>query len=355
MGRKGATMGINAAELFPAMGPCPLSDVDGMRAACCALLRSTDPGKNEAAVQCKTAIFARTAFSNLWRASTEGAKETAAVNDRAKFKITSSPASSDWFDRFNRGMHKRMGDKTIKDQAISMELMLALMDIFERDLDEAGNDLDAQAPVLFAAGFVIVGCCASLRGEEIPLMDLEETISMHKKGVSHPVAAQRHAVVPLVGRFKTEIGERHHKLPLALVTKSGSEPGKWVGRMVAWHEAKAVGKGPVFRILGSSDRVTATHCDCDVCGRIEEIQATQPGIVDQDLDVHDRHSMRRSLRRGSDTQALIQRIPTHVVEMFNRWRAKEAAQGRNVTMSVFQSCADMIMALTVLLMCSQGL
>jgi len=40
-----------------------------------------------------------------------------------------------------------------------------------------------------------------------------------------------HSVVSLIGRFKGETGEQYHLLPMARVTKSGIEAGKWVDRL----------------------------------------------------------------------------------------------------------------------------
>jgi len=46
--------------------------------------------------------------------------------------------------------------------------------------------------------------------------------------------------------------------------------------------------------------------------------------VEADLDVHERYSMRRFLRRGSDSQALIRNVPAADINMINRWRTREA-------------------------------
>ena len=59
-------------------------------------------------------------------------------------------------ERFTMGMHKRMGDLTIQDEAISMKLLLAILELFERDLQCAGSDWVKQAEVIFPAPFCVV-------------------------------------------------------------------------------------------------------------------------------------------------------------------------------------------------------
>lgn len=58
---------IKGANIFPALGPLPLKDVDGMRAAASQLLKTLDPaGLTEPLVQYSTAKAVTTALGAMW-------------------------------------------------------------------------------------------------------------------------------------------------------------------------------------------------------------------------------------------------------------------------------------------------
>jgi hypothetical protein len=82
---KGAMLGLPLQSLFPALGPFPVKDVQGMGIACCILMRSLDPRKNEKFVQYRTSRTMRSAFSNFWHASVDGGKHTVVQRDTTKF------------------------------------------------------------------------------------------------------------------------------------------------------------------------------------------------------------------------------------------------------------------------------
>ena len=251
-------------------------------------------------------------------------------------------------------MHKRMGDLTVQDEAMSMDLLLAIMELFERDFEEAGDDLDRQEEVIFPATFCVVGYCAGLRGEEIPLMDLCDTIRYYDVGINHPNAELRHVVVPLIGWFKSELGEKAHLMPLAPVTASGVPVARWVKRVIDWYQKKSILRGPVFRDK-EGEAVRASDYDFEICTWIAKVQATRPGIVQPDVDVFDRYSMRRSLWRGSDSQAIAQGIDEVVIELNNRWRRVEQARGQKPKMRMIQHYAEIKILLPALLRYSKAL
>jgi len=98
MSRKAQDLGLNTQCFFPAMGPLPIKDCDGMAVACCVLMRTLDEGKNEATVQFKTANFSRTAFGNMWHASVEGGLEAVVIGDKTKMFHTLCPTFGDWYE-----------------------------------------------------------------------------------------------------------------------------------------------------------------------------------------------------------------------------------------------------------------
>jgi len=204
---------------------------------------------------------------------------------------TLCPTLGDWFEQFTLGMHKQMGDKVKLDEAISMETMLELMRIFERDLEKTQTgSLEAQAEVLFPALFVVLGYCAALRGEEVPMMDLKGAKTLFEMGINHPDEALQHVVIPLTGRFKNETGEMYHIIPVVLETASGLKPGIWMARMLDWFGKQGLSDGWVFR---DQDRwqMRATDYDYEFCQRLAEIQMTKGELIQADIDVFDVYSL----------------------------------------------------------------
>jgi len=113
-------------------GPFPLRDDRLMSVASTMMLCSLDAGKNEPCVQYNTVHPMRSAVSNQWRASLDG--QTASVMMRGTTKLITStcPTNGEWFERFMLGYHKRVGDVSRPDLAISIKVMVTLMVRCER-------------------------------------------------------------------------------------------------------------------------------------------------------------------------------------------------------------------------------
>jgi hypothetical protein len=157
---------INCESIFPALGPLPLKDVDGMGAAAIQLLKTLDPGITEPLVQYSTAKGITTALGAMWEVSVQSKEETVMVCDMSKSYVTANPVKSQWYKRFLKGMHKRMGDKVKQDKAISIEQMCVLMDAFENGWTELGkNRRKTQVQVrevLFPTLFSVIAFCGGL-------------------------------------------------------------------------------------------------------------------------------------------------------------------------------------------------
>jgi hypothetical protein len=83
--------------------------------------------------------------------------------------------------------------------------------------------------------------CEERRREEVPLMDLEVTKEFPESGLEHQEEKKKHAFTALHGRFKDEVGEICHLMPLVRVTDSGLMPVKWMlVCMINWYMQKRV-------------------------------------------------------------------------------------------------------------------
>ncbi len=99
---------IDGDAIFPALGPLPLSDVDGMGAAAIQLLKTLDPGINEALVQHSTAKVVTTSLAASWAVSVHSKGETVMVRAMLQSYVPNHPVTSQWCERFMLGVHERM-------------------------------------------------------------------------------------------------------------------------------------------------------------------------------------------------------------------------------------------------------
>jgi hypothetical protein len=349
---KAGMLGLDASSMLPPMGPWPIKDAHGMGVAVCILLRSLDPGRNETTIQFSTSQKMKSAFANVWKASLRGSDGAVVSRDTVKLFHTDCPTHGDWFERFTKGMHERMGDKVKQDLAISIDQVHALMHRYETRWVASGQNRDIQKGVLFPALFSIVCFCCALRGEEAPLMSLTGTALHAEEGALHP--SLPHVVVALLGRFKMEVSEKYHLMPLVLRTDTGLEPAKWIYRMIQWYEEGGVTRGWVFRNK-TGDRAKASDYEWDILCELENIQRESPHIISASVDVFDEFGVSRSFRRGSDTHAINQGVKTEDIERNNRWRTVEQAQGKAAKLRMIHHYSDVRNMLKALLRYSRPL
>ena len=298
-----------------------------MGLAVCMLRRSLDTGKNERTIQFATTQKMKSSYANVWRASINGNIGAVAVRDTAKMTYSSCPTHGEWFERFTRGMHERMGDKVIQDLGITIEQMHALMNRYEDRWVTAGENRVVQKGILFPALLSVVAFCCALRGEELPLMRLFETQAHLKEAMEHPTMP--HVIVVLMGRMKNEVSENNHIMPLVMITKTGIQPGKWIQRMVKWYADDGITTGWVFRNRrNETEKAAASEYEDDILGELENVQRSTVNIIGEHVRVYDEFGVSRSFRRGSDAHALNQEVSSIDIEINNRWRSIDNAGGK---------------------------
>jgi hypothetical protein len=231
-------------SVAPPMGPFPLDDTFGMKIACVTLMKSLAPGKWEATVQYATARRMRTVFSNLFHASNQGESMAVMAYEQQKRFTTPCPTYGYWYQRFNLGLHKRMGDVVRSDLAVTSEIIKALLEVLNEEWEDAIST-GARAKIVEMAFVLVAGYSCGLRGEEIVKIDLAgllKYLEVGKLDTEHP-----HGIVPLIGRIKGETGERYHMMVLARETKRGIQSGLWADRVAEASKDRKRERGPVFR------------------------------------------------------------------------------------------------------------
>jgi len=93
------------------------------------------------------------------------------AKDTRKLQVTKCPTYSDFFERFNKGLHKRMGDIVRLDRALSHPILKEIVLAVDEDWERATKVEDKLRYALEGAYYVLAFTLA-LRGEEIPLIEL---------------------------------------------------------------------------------------------------------------------------------------------------------------------------------------
>jgi hypothetical protein len=338
VGRQGASIAASLGikdKLFKPMGPFPLEDSFGMDAAIVMLQSSLRPGRNDKFVQFGTVQKFRSSFANIYHASVQGLQSTVMAKDTRKMTVTKCPTYGEFFERFVRGLHKRMGEIVKPDRALSLEVLKLIFCVLEEDWNEAITREERYALAMEGSFYIIAYCCA-LHGEEVPLADLYGIAAHWKEAQAHPT---KHVVIALLGRFKGETGENYHLLPIVDVTTHGLEPGKWIGCLLKIYESKGIHHGPLFR-TSLGQRIKAGDLEPFFFDRLEYVKELAPHLLTSVEDVSEEFGIYRSFRRGATSKAVNAGVPPDVVDANNRWRQVHKAGASKPSMTMRQHYTD---------------
>jgi hypothetical protein len=354
-GMKGVCLGQRLGiETHPQGQPYPMQDSWGMGIACMTLVRSLDPGKNAAHVQFSTIRKLRTHFANYYHTLYGGVGMNLAGDDGASRFVTNSPTNSFWYRRFQLGCHKRMGDVWIPDRPLTIDELLASLEILEeewslvKELPVGQRMKVALQGVLFSAGFA-----SGLRGEELPRVEIGPILRHWRESVHHPRIC--HVPLFLQGRFKRTIGEKMFVQPLSYRTRSGIPVGSWMQRALRAYQEMGILTGPMFRRSKGKARARVSDLDYLFWDVLVKVQNKHTNIIAPTVVVHDEYSVMRSLRRGVTSHAQNCRIPKEVIKSNNRWRKYDRARGMTPGMSMFERYSNARANLESLVAFSQAL
>lgn len=274
---------------YPPLGPFPLEDVQAFGTAIIMLLKSTEPGKYADYTQFETIQKFCSAYSNAYLASVSGVVEATTMGkDSSKAFLTKCPTQLLWFEKFSLGCVKRMGQIVKQDLASSVELLLALMAGIEEEAKKAsGPRLHFLVRV---AAFCVIAYAGSFRGHEVFLVEVDGLLRHLEEGRIGP---QRHVVVALLGRFKTETGLHHHLTPLVAETSSRIQMRKWVDMLVSVCKREGRTNGPAFCDV-RGDVLSSWAVEGVVLDTIQRVKEERPELVGPDVNVHEDYGISRS-------------------------------------------------------------
>jgi hypothetical protein len=212
------SMGLEE-EAYPARGLFPCADIWGMRVACAILMRSMDKGKNAVTIQYETMRKLRSHIANFVHTCPGGIGARFMGEEGAAGAVSNSPTNSEWFRRFMKGCHRRMGDVWMPDRPVTIQELLKCLMLLEEDWEVFEKDPEGRLRAAATATMLITGFFGALRGEEIVRADLGAIRKYWDEAVA--CAGAEHIPLMLAGRFKREVGEKLFCQPLAATTKSG--------------------------------------------------------------------------------------------------------------------------------------
>jgi len=151
--------------------------------------------------------------------------------------------------------------------------------------------------------------------------------------------SQHYVIIPLLGRFKNEDGEKYHLTPLAYCTASGLPIGTWVSRLVEVKQEQNLSKGPALCDKWGT-RLSPQWLEIEILNRPHIIQGTNRDLISKEVNVYEDYGISCSFRRGATTQARNKKVDKNDINAMNQWRAAEGAKGRRPRMRMQDHYSD---------------
>ena len=339
---------IGLTVKLPELGPWELEDKVGFRLALGQLRYSQRQGNNEVThLQYDTIRKLRTALGHVFEASAGGVTTNLHMGFRSlkgeAFRANQVPMESRWYALFNRGLLLRMGRQTQTDLGLDIRILHVILENIKEEVREEEGNYVRVRQLLMCGTFLIVSFVLALRGHEGFMMD---AFGLHKyleKGLEEEDDL-KHVVIPLLGKFKNEDGERFHLLVSVSVTGTGLNVREWVEWWAYVLKREGRTNGPAFCDL-NGEVMMSRDVDCEFHNQLERVQGERPDLMEKDLDVRDRYSIYRSLRRGSTARAIDRKVPTPVLDLHNRWRTREMLKGQRGRSSMRDYYTDLVLVL----------
>ena len=202
------------------MGPWPLGDQQGFQLSIVILRASQEAGAyQDSHQQFDTIRRLRTIHHHCHDASVDGVMAACHFQgDRGKvYSMSSSPTHSLFHSRFIQGLEERMGKEIRQQKGLSPDVLKPILDMYELNIKKMESGSDVWRLTIMAGSYFALSYGSSLRGNEGLMLEAQGLCKHINTGKSH---VKPHVLAPLLGRFKSETGER--LILLVLVNESDS-------------------------------------------------------------------------------------------------------------------------------------
>ena len=343
---------------LPSLGPWPPEDRVGFRVAMAEVRYSQRPGVNKSThLQFDTVRKMRTAFNHVY----EVGKGISSMNISGFkgmkgdiFAASSCPTDSRFFQLFTRGLLLRLGKQTKSNWGLDYKVLHIILENLEEELERLNTGNQQRREIIMIGSFLIVGFVCGLRGNEIFLVEAEGIQSMIEKGRKEDDSRLEHVVIPLLGRFKNEDGERWHVMVSVAITDSKFQVRKWIERLVGVLKKERRGLGPAF-CDNNGDMLSYSWMDEKFVEEVKKVQDSHPHLIDTGSDVAENFSIYRSVRKGSTARTTDMEVDTKAIDLHNRWRTIENRRGSKSAKSMQDYYSDLRLTINIRLTYSRAL
>eukprot|EP00956_Cyclotella_meneghiniana_P024276 scaffold48552_cov53-Cyclotella_meneghiniana.AAC.1 len=287
MSRYGAALGFTP---MPPLGPFRLGDHNGMLQAILLEMRTMEPGRKDGErVQWGTARGTRTTTTVLWENSPASGSNIVFSSGSVggRYVATMCPSEGRWYSLFNTGVSVRMGDIVHQDRAYTLEIVHAVIAMFEEQFQKEGYTMPVRD--FEAALFFIVACMGGFRGYEVVWTDLGAL----RYDMEYNEERDDETAVswPVTGRFKNEKGAwNHYMIPIAGVTGSGVRVFEWTQRIIKRLNLIGRTEGWLFRKSNGVDRALAGDYADNIYTKLEILQRKSK-LIDPGVDVREAYGI----------------------------------------------------------------
>ena len=312
------------------MEPWPIGDSSGMGTALLMLEKSVEPGKNsDSYMQFSTVRKLRSARASVYAATSQAASLRYCLKGSLNhvLHLNDGPTQTVFLERFVKGMEARMPQDSRRNLPLDGDMVRHLLSVLEREWLDVCTLPDRRRWVLMLGAYLAVGYGLSLRGNEVFWVDAGRLCEHILDGKYDSRAG--HVSVALVGRFKSEDGDRMHVMPIANTSKSGIKFRMWLERLVSWlKEEGNTSNCPAF-CDEEGYMLTSASLEAVMHPILEEMQGMRrfEESIPVGLDVRQWFRMERSLRRGAENDAIDNGTGNTTIELIHRWSAWERSRG----------------------------
>ena len=324
------------------VGPWPIGDNCGFQIAIEMIKMSQGKGRNSAKyIQYDSIRKIRSAYSNVFESGPIRCTDNRKLKtDRGQIShFVNGDTDSKLFGMFMKGCEKRMGRFVKQDCGISNEILLVILNMYETEFDNVETSTDRKRFMLICGAAFVILWGGALRGGEIMMMEASELITRRLDGKDE--GRFGHVVIPLMGRFKNETGERNLIIILTNITKGGIYIRKWVEALanMLLTEGRHKTVGPAI-CDKNGFQIEMWKLNVELQSMIHKIKETNPILIPDGIVIDERFKLYRSFRRGATTRAKEKEVPEPIIEMNNRWRKFQNKQGSLPNLPMSQLYTD---------------
>ena len=339
------------------LGPWPIGDTCGFQTAIEMLKHSQGKGKNsDKYIQFDSIRKTCSAYANAYESSPDRCLDNRKLRtDKGQLmSFVKGPTDSKLFSMFMLGCEKRMGRFVKQDLGISFKMLEAMLELYEQELITDSVSKSRKRWVIICASAFVILWAGALRGGEIYMMEASELVRRRDDG--RHTKNNGHCVIPLMGRFKQETGERNLIIVLANVTKGGLHIRKWVDLLSGLLEAEGRIEevGPAL-CSDNGYMIERWRLNGELHSIMLKVKESGRGLIPAGIDIDSRFNVYRSFRRGATTRAKEQGVDEPTIEMNNRWRKWQNKQGSLPNLPMSQLYVEISQAITSKLRFSKSL